>query len=96
VVTCRPIGILKMQDEAGDDAKVLAVPIEKVLSLYTQWQKPEDLNPLRLKTISHFFEHYKDLEPGKRVKVLGWEGPESAKREILDGIENYRKEHPAG
>ena len=93
VVTCRPIGILKMQDEAGDDAKVLAVPTDKILAIYTQWQKPEDLNPLRLKTISHFFEHYKDLEPGKWVKVLGWEGPESAKKEILDGIESYKKKH---
>ena len=96
VVTCRPIGVLKMQDEAGDDAKVLAVPIQKVLGLYSEWQKPEDLNPVRLKTISHFFEHYKDLEPGKWVKVLGWEGPESAKQEVLDGIEAYRKEHPQG
>ena len=93
VVSCRPIGILKMQDEAGDDAKVLAVPTDKILAIYTQWQKPEDLNPLRLKTIAHFFEHYKDLEPGKWVKVLGWEGPESAKQEVLDGIENYRKQN---
>ena len=92
VVPCRPIGILKMQDEAGEDGKVLAVPIDKILSIYTQWQKPEDLNPLRLKTIAHFFEHYKDLEEGKWVKILGWEGPESAKQEILDGIANYQKE----
>ena len=96
VVPCRVIGVLKMQDEAGDDAKVLAVPIQKVLGLYSEWQQPEDLNPLRLKTIAHFFEHYKDLEPGKWVKVLGWEGPESAKKEILDGIEAYQKEHPLG
>jgi inorganic pyrophosphatase len=96
VVTCRPIGILKMQDEAGEDGKVLAVPTDKILSIYTQWQKPEDLNPMRLKTISHFFEHYKDLEPGKWVKVLGWEGPESAKKEVLDGIEAYKKAHPEG
>jgi inorganic pyrophosphatase len=51
------------------------------------------MNPLRLKTIAHFFEHYKDLEPGKWVKVLGWKGPEAARKEILDGIENYRKQH---
>jgi len=96
VVTCRPIGILKMQDEAGDDAKVLALPDTTTPEIYTQWQKPEDLNPLRLKTIAHFFEHYKDLEPGKWVKVLGWEGPESAKKEVLDGIANYKKAHPNG
>jgi inorganic pyrophosphatase len=90
VVTCRAIGILKMEDEAGMDGKVLAVPIDKILSLYTRWQKPEDLSPVRLKTIAHFFEHYKDLEQGKWVKVLGWEGPESAKQEIMEGIANYK------
>ena len=95
VVTCRALGMLRMQDEAGEDAKLLAVPIDKKCSLYTQWQKPEDLNPMRLKTIAHFFEHYKDLEPGKWVKVLGWEGPESAKKEITDGIAAYKKANPA-
>jgi len=94
VVTCRPIGILKMEDEAGMDGKVLAVPTDKILSIYTQWQKPEDMNPMRLKTIAHFFEHYKDLEQGKWVKILGWEGPQSAMQEIEDGIFNYRKLHP--
>ena len=91
VVTCRPIRMLKMEDEAGEDGKVLAVPTDRILSIYTQWQKPEDLNPLRLKTIAHFFEHYKDLEEGKWVKVLGWEGPEAAKKEITDGMANYAK-----
>ena len=80
VVTCRPIGVLKMEDEAGGDAKLLAVPIDKILPIYTQWQKPEDVNPMRLKTIRHFFEHYKDLEPGKWVKVAGWEGPDERAR----------------
>ena len=91
VVTCRAIGILKMEDEAGQDGKILAVPTDKILSIYTQWQKPEDLNPMRLKTIAHFFEHYKDLEPNKWVKILGWEGPEAAHQEILEGIANYQK-----
>ena len=91
VVPCRAIGILKMQDEAGEDGKVLAVPVNKILSLYSKWEKPEDLQPLRLKTIAHFFEHYKDLEEGKWVKILGWEGPESARQEIMDGIANYNK-----
>lgn len=92
VVTCRAIGILKMEDEAGQDGKVLAVPTDKILSLYSRWQKPEDLSPARLKTIAHFFEHYKDLEEGKWVKILGWEGPESARQEIMDGIANYQKQ----
>ena len=91
VVTCRPVGILKMQDEAGEDGKVLAVPIPKLLSLYSRWEKPEDMSPARLNTIGHFFEHYKDLEPGKWVKVLGWEGPDAARKEITDGIAAYQK-----
>ncbi|MCW5670008.1 MAG: inorganic diphosphatase [Hydrogenophaga sp.] len=95
VVPCRAIGILKMQDEAGEDGKVLAVPTDKILSIYTQWQKPEDLNPMRLNTIQHFFEHYKDLEPGKWVKVIGWEGKDAAHQEILDGIANYNKANQA-
>ena len=91
VVTCRPIGVLKMEDEAGGDSKLLAVPIDKVLPIYTHWQKPEDINQMRLKAIQHFFEHYKDLEAGKWVKVTGWEGPESAKAEISSGLAAYQK-----
>jgi inorganic pyrophosphatase len=90
VVTCRAVGVLKMEDEAGGDSKVLAVPIDKILPIYTHWQKPEDINQMRLKAIQHFFEHYKDLEAGKWVKVKGWEGPEEAKEEIRQGIAAYR------
>jgi inorganic pyrophosphatase len=68
---------------------VLAVPSDKILSIYSQWKKPEDLNPLRLKTIAHFFEHYKDLEEGKWVKVLGWGGPQLAQQEIAEGMAHY-------
>ncbi len=92
VVRCRPIGVLKMTDESGEDAKVLAVPVDKVLSIYSHWQKPEDLNELRLRQIQHFFEHYKDLEKGKWVKIDGWHGPEEAKAEILNGVAAYQKE----
>jgi inorganic pyrophosphatase len=95
VVTCRAIGILMMEDEAGVDGKVLAVPVDKILPIYTQWQKPEDLNPMRLNTIQHFFEHYKDLEPGKWVKILGWEGKDAAIKEITDGIAAYNTENAA-
>ncbi|MFC5473809.1 inorganic diphosphatase [Paraherbaspirillum soli] len=91
VVRCRPIGVLKMSDEAGQDAKLLAVPVDKVLSIYTHWQKPEDMNELRLKQIQHFFEHYKDLEKGKWVKIDGWSGPDEARQEILSGVEAYKK-----
>lgn len=92
VVPCRPIGILKMEDESGVDGKVLAVPTDKILPIYSHWKKPEDINELRLKTIAHFFEHYKDLEPGKWVKILGWDGVEAAKQEVLDGIAAYEKD----
>jgi inorganic pyrophosphatase len=92
-VTCRPLGVLKMDDEAGGDNKLLAVPIDKILSIYSQWQKAEDLNPMRLRTIQHFFEHYKDLEEGKWVKVLGWEGPDSARQEVRVGMAAWAKAH---
>ena len=92
VVRCRPIGVLKMTDESGEDAKVLAVPVDKVLSIYSHWQKPEDLNELRLRQIQHFFEHYKDLEKGKWVKIDGWYGPDVAKEEILNGVAAYKKD----
>ncbi|MBK9134647.1 MAG: inorganic diphosphatase [Betaproteobacteria bacterium] len=93
VVRCRPLGVLKMQDEAGGDNKLLAVPVNKILSIYSQWMQPEDLNPMRLKTIQHFFEHYKDLEEGKWVKVLGWEGAASAKADIVSGISAWQALH---
>jgi inorganic pyrophosphatase len=93
VVTCRPLGILKMTDEAGGDSKLLAVPTTKILPIYAHWEKPADVTELRLSAIQHFFEHYKDLEPGKWVKVLGWEGPESAKSEVAGGMANWAKAH---
>jgi inorganic pyrophosphatase len=93
VVTCRPIGVLKMDDEAGGDNKLLAVPINKILSLYSQWNKPDDLNPMRLKSIQHFFEHYKDLEPGKWVKVKAWEDADSARQEVVTGMAAWKAKH---
>ena len=90
VIRCRPIGVLKMDDEAGGDAKLLAVPVHKVLPIYKHWNKPEDLQPERLMQIQHFFQHYKDLEPGKWVKVVGWAGPDEARAEILAGVGRYQ------
>ena len=90
VVRCRAIGVLKMSDESGEDAKVLAVPVDKVLPIYSHWHKPEDLQDLRLQQIQHFFEHYKDLEKGKWVKIEGWAGPEEAKAEIVNGVAAYK------
>jgi len=91
VVRCRPIGMLKMEDEAGDDTKVLAVPIDRLSPLYRGVQSGRDLPEITLAQIAHFFEHYKDLERGKWVKVRGWAGPEEAKREILEGVAAYEK-----
>ncbi len=95
VVTCRALGMLRMDDEAGGDNKLIAVPIDKILSIYSQWKKPEDLNPMRLRTIQHFFEHYKDLEAGKWVKVIGWEGPDAARVEIETGMKRWAQKHKA-
>jgi inorganic pyrophosphatase len=89
VVRCRPIGMLRMQDEAGDDTKVLAVPIEKLTSVYRNTRSPRDIPEAQLAAITHFFQHYKDLEAGKWVKVRGWVGAAEAKREILEGIKRY-------
>ena len=90
VVRCRPIGVLKMTDESGDDAKVLAVPINKLCTAYCQVQDFHDLSPDTLDQIAHFFEHYKDLDEGKWVRVEGWRGVDEAKCEILDSIEMYK------
>ena len=90
VIRCRPLGLLRMTDEAGPDSKILAVPIDKLCSLYRQMQKPEDMPPLLLAQIAHFFEHYKDLEPNKWVKVEGWENGSAAKTEVLAGVSRYQ------
>jgi inorganic pyrophosphatase len=90
VVRCRPIGMLKMADEAGRDTKLLAVPIDKLTPLYRGVQGARDLPELTRSQIEHFFAHYKDLEPGKWVKVEGWGSPEEARREIEAGVKRYR------
>ncbi len=97
VVRCRPVGMLKMEDEAGGDSKLLAVPVDKLTTMYRSVQSPRDLPQIQLDQISHFFEHYKDLEPGRFVKVQGWLGAEEAKREILDGVQRFAsaKDKPA-
>lgn len=86
VIRCRPVGVLKMEDESGEDAKLLAVPVDKLTQLYTGVRGPDDLPRMLLDQITHFFEHYKDLEKGKWVKVRGWEGVEAARQEILNAV----------
>ncbi|HWH47699.1 MAG TPA: inorganic diphosphatase [Burkholderiales bacterium] len=94
VIRCRPLGILNMEDEAGGDAKLLAVPVQEVLPIYKHWKRPEDLQPERLLQIQHFFQHYKDLEPGKWVNVVGWGGPDEARAEITAGVARYQQARP--
>ncbi len=89
VVRCRPLGVLKMTDESGEDAKILAVPHDKLTTIYSKVQSTDDLPAITLSQIEHFFEHYKDLEKGKWVKVAGWEGLDAARQEILDSVKRY-------
>lgn len=91
VVRCRPVGVLRMEDEAGEDTKLLAVPIDKLTPLYGAVKSVYDVPQPTLAQISHFFEHYKDLEPGKWVKIVGWAGIDEARREIVEGVERYTK-----
>lgn len=95
VVRCRPIGMLRMTDESGHDAKILAVPVTKLTTRYEQIFKPEDIGKELLNSIEHFFKHYKDLENGKWVKIDGWEGVESAKKEILASVKRYNEKAAA-
>lgn len=89
VVRCRPLGMLKMTDESGVDAKILAVPITKLSKMYEALTSYEDLPQHLLLSLEHFFQHYKDLEEGKWVKVDGWRGIEAAREEILSSIERF-------
>jgi len=91
VVRVRPIGVLNMTDEAGRDSKLLAVPIEKLTPLYNRVSTVRDLPDLVCQQITHFFSHYKDLEPGKWVKDLRWAGPEEAEARIVQAIARARK-----
>jgi inorganic pyrophosphatase len=90
VVRVRPLGMLKMTDEAGGDEKLLAVPIEKLTPIYNDVKSYKDLPPLQIKQIAHFFEHYKDLEPKKWVKVDRWLGVADAKKAIETGVKRYQ------
>lgn len=91
VIRCRPLGVLNMSDEAGIDAKLIAVPVDKLSPLYRDCKGTADLPPSLLAQIAHFFEHYKDLESGKWVKVEGWAGVDEAKAEIISSVKRYNE-----
>ena len=86
VMSVRPVGVLLMEDEAGGDEKIIAVPSSKLTQRYDKVKNYNDLPDITLQQIQHFFEHYKDLEPGKWVKVLRWGDAEEARKLILEGI----------
>jgi inorganic pyrophosphatase len=86
VVEVRPIALLEMEDEEGVDSKVVAVPKDKIEPRYSGIRDLKDLPEIVRRKIEHFFEHYKELEPGKWVKIKGWKGVEEARKKILDSI----------
>lgn len=91
VIRCRPVGMLRMTDESGKDAKILAVPVDKLTTRYQHVSKPQDLDKGLIDSIEHFFTHYKDLDKGKWAKVDGWEDADAARQEILASVKRYEK-----
>ncbi|MAL97328.1 inorganic diphosphatase [Hydrocarboniclastica marina] len=90
IIRCRPVGVLNMEDEAGGDAKLVAVPHDKLSKEYQHVKDVDDLPELLRKQIQHFFENYKDLEEGKWVKVQGWDNAEAAREAIRQSIAAYK------
>jgi len=90
IISCRVVGVLLMEDEAGSDEKLLAVPSSWLTQRYENVHNYSDLPEITMKQIEHFFAHYKDLEPGKWVKVLGWGDAAQAQALILEGIERAK------
>ena len=92
VINVRPIGVMIMEDDGGKDEKIIAVPSPKLTRRYDKIQNYTDMPEITLKQIEHFFEHYKDLEPGKWVKIGGWKDVDYAKQIILESIERAKSE----
>lgn len=90
IIRCRPVGVLNMEDEAGGDAKLVAVPHDKLSKEYKEIQDVEDLPELLRKQIQHFFENYKDLEEGKWVKVQNWDNAEAAREAVRQSVAAYK------
>ena len=91
VMSVRPVGVLMMEDEAGGDEKIIAVPSSKLTQRYDKVKTYSDLPDITLHQIQHFFEHYKDLEPGKWVKLIGWGNAAEARHLIVEAIERTKK-----
>ena len=86
VIRCRPVGALLMEDEAGGDEKILAVPVDALHPFYSGVQSYRDLPPIMCEQIAHFFQHYKDLEKGKWVTIVRWLDADGAEQLVMDGI----------
>jgi inorganic pyrophosphatase len=90
MIACRPVGVLKMRDEAGQDEKIVAVPVPRLTRRYESVHNYTDLPEITINQIQHFFEHYKDLEKNKWVKVIGWGDAKEAQSLILEAIERAK------
>ena len=90
IMACKVIGVLLMEDEGGSDEKILALPIDKLTPRYSDIKNYSDLPELTLQRVEHFFLHYKDLEPGKWVKIIRWGDAEEARKLILEGVERAK------
>lgn len=92
VLRCRPIGALLMEDEAGGDEKIIAVPVDKLHPFYSGVKSYADLPEILTEQIAHFFKHYKDLEKGKWVTIVKWVGPDEAAEKIVEGMRRWEAE----
>jgi inorganic pyrophosphatase len=90
IMSCKVVGVLLMEDEAGGDEKIIAVPAQKLTQRYARVNTYVDLPEITLKQIEHFFAHYKDLEPGKWVKIIRWGGAEEAHKLVSAAIERAK------
>ncbi len=96
VINVRPVGVLKMEDDGGGDEKIIAVPSPRLTQRYVHVHNYTDLPPITLEQIQHFFEHYKDLEPGKWVRLVGWGDAAEAQEFIAQAIERAKQQTKAG
>lgn len=90
VIVCRPLGVMDMTDENGEDTKLVAVPVTRTFAGYAHYEQLADIPATTRSRIQHFFEHYKDLEKGKWVRFEGWRDVSAARREVMACIERYQ------
>jgi inorganic pyrophosphatase len=94
VIRCRPVGALVMEDEAGADEKIIAVPVDKLHPFYSGIHNYTDLPPIMCEQIAHFFQHYKDLEKGKWVTIVQWQDAAGAEALVMEAIARASRDQP--